>query len=460
METKTAKLLIVDDEKRMCAVLREALASSQLAITTAESGEAAWAALSLEHFDVIVSDIKMAGMSGLELLKKVKANTPETEVLLMTAYADARTAVEAMKVGAFDYIIKPFEIEELRLKIRNILDKHQLRAENRDLRVQLRERFSLENLVGQSGAMQKVYELVEKVAPTDATVIIRGESGTGKELVARAIHERSQRREAPFIAVNCSALPETLLESELFGHEKGAFTGAERQKPGRFEMAGAGTIFIDEIGDLAPATQVKLLRVLQQREFTRLGGTATLAMRARILTATNRDLEAAVRSQTFREDLYYRINVFPILLPPLRERPEDIPDLVAHFLARQSGEPVDIDASALQSMMTYGWPGNVRELENIIERALILSGGKTITLNDLPAHLRGREDPGETALRPAHELPTLDEMERHLIERAINRTGGNKSQAARMLGITRRQLYSRMERWGLPLDDENKTPRE
>lgn len=456
MEIKTAKLLIVDDEKRMCAVLREALATPQLAVTTADSGEAAWAALSLERFDVIVSDIKMAGMSGLELLKKVKASMPETEVLLMTAYADARTAVEAMKVGAFDYIIKPFEIEELRLKIRNILDKHQLQEENRDLRVQLKERFSLENLVGQSGAMQKVYELVEKVAPTDATVIIRGESGTGKELVARAIHERSRRSEAPFIAVNCSALPETLLESELFGHEKGAFTGAERQKPGRFEMADAGTIFLDEIGDLAPATQVKLLRVLQQREFTRLGGTETLTMRARILTATNRDLEAAVRSQTFREDLYYRINVFPIQLPPLRERPEDIPDLVAHFLARQNADPTGIDAAALQSMMTYGWPGNVRELENIIERALILSGGKPITLNDLPAHLRGQELQGEAALRSVHELPTLDEMERHLIERAIARAEGNKSKAARLLGITRRQLYSRMERWEMPGDDEKK----
>jgi DNA-binding NtrC family response regulator len=447
MELKSARLLIVDDEKRMCAVLREALTTPQLAVTTAESGEAAWAALSLEKFDIIVSDIKMTGMSGLDLLKKVKSASPDTEVLLMTAYADARTAVEAMKHGAFDYIIKPFEIEELRLKIRNILDKHELRQENKDLRVQLKERFSLENMVGQSGAMQKVYELVEKVAPTDATVIIRGESGTGKELVARAIHRHSRRNDQPFIAVNCSALPETLLESELFGHEKGAFTGAERQKPGRFEMAGMGTIFLDEIGDLTPATQVKLLRVLQQREFSRLGGTETLVMRARILTATNRDLEEAVRNNSFREDLYYRVNVFPITLPPLRDRVEDIPALAAHFLTLQKVDPESIDAAAVQRLMAYHWPGNVRELENIIERALILSGGNKITQADLPAHVRGQGGEHAGSIRLDQEMPTLDEMERRLIERALEKAEGNKSKAANLLGITRRQLYSRMERW-------------
>ncbi len=447
MERKSAKVLIVDDEKRMCAILREALAAPHLAVTTAESGEAAWAALSLERFDVIVSDIKMTGMSGLDLLKKVKASSPETEVLLMTAYADARTAVEAMKAGAFDYVIKPFEIEELRLKIRNILDKHQLREENRDLRVQLKERFSLDNMVGKSSAMQKVYELVEKVAPTDATVLIRGESGTGKELVARAIHLQSRRNDHPFIAVNCSALPETLLESELFGHERGAFTGAERQKPGRFELAGEGTIFLDEIGELTPATQVKLLRVLQQREFARLGGTEIVPMRARILTATNRDLEEAVKDSIFREDLYYRINVFPVVLPPLREREEDIPDLVVHFLTQKKADPDGIDAGALKCLMAYSWPGNVRELENIIERALILSGGKSIAADDLPLHVRGLGGESAPPARSAADLPTLEEMERRLIERALEKAEGNKSKAAKLLGITRRQLYSKMERW-------------
>lgn len=446
---KSAKLLLVDDEKRMCAVLKAALEKDNLAITTADSGEAAWAALSVEAFDVIVSDIKMPGMSGIELLKKVKAKTPETEVLLMTAYADTKTAVEAMKSGAYDYIIKPFEIEELRLKIRNILEKHSLREENKDLRGQLKRRFSLENMVGKSSAMQKVYELVEKVAPTDATVLIRGESGTGKELVARAIHQLSRRIEQPFIAVNCGALPESLLESELFGHEKGAFTGADRQKPGRFELAGQGTLFLDEIGDITPATQVKLLRVLQQREIVRLGGTETVKIHARTLAATNKNLEEAVGATSFREDLYYRINVFPIFLPPLRERSEDIPDLVAHFLAMQNIEPDGIEPRALQSLIEYVWPGNVRELENVIERALIMSGGKPITQEDLPQHVRGLSGAGAMAATPEADLLNLDDMERRLIERALDRAAGNKSKAAKMLGITRRQLYSKMERWSV-----------
>lgn len=451
---KSAKLLIVDDEKRMCAILREALASPDLAVTTAESGEAAWAALDLEHFDIVISDIKMTGMSGIDLLKRIKDLAPETQVLLMTAYADARTAVEAMKGGAYDYIIKPFEIEELRLKIRNILDAHQLRTENRDLRSQLGERFSLDNMVGRSAAMQNVYGLVEKVAPTDATVLIRGESGTGKELIAQAIHRLSRRRDEPFVAVNCSALPETLLESELFGHERGAFTGAERQKLGRFELAGAGTIFLDEIGELSPATQVKLLRVLQQREFVRLGGTATLQMQARILAATNRDLETAVQQGAFREDLYYRINVFPVQLPPLRERSEDIAELVAHFLQRRKADVASVEAAALDLLLAYGWPGNVRELENVIERALILSGGVAITAADLPPQVRGAAAGGSSLRTDASALPTLEEMERRLIDRALERAQGNKSVAARLLGITRRQLYSRLEHWAAGIGEK------
>ncbi len=456
---KLHKLLIVDDEKRMCAVLKAALEKEHLAVTTAGSGEAAWAALSIEAFDIIISDIKMPGMSGIDLLKRVKSRTPECEVVLMTAYADARTAVEAMKSGAYDYIIKPFEIEELRLKIRHILDKHRLREENRDLRGQLKRRYSLENMVGKSSAMQKVYELVQKVAPTDASVMIRGESGTGKELVARAIHQLGRGDAAPFIAVHCGALPESLLESELFGHEKGAFTGAEKLKPGRFELAGQGTIFLDEIGDITPATQIKLLRVLQQREIVRLGGTETVPIHARSLAATNRNLEEAVAASLFREDLYYRINVFPIFLPPLRERSEDIPDLVAHFLAAQHSDPEGIEAGAMQRLMTYGWPGNVRELENVIERALIMSGGKTITVADLPPHVRGLAPSGTLRPAPMSELPTLDDMERRLIERALEKCDGNKSKAAVLLGITRRQLYSKMERWQGESDSADEEPR-
>lgn len=441
-----SKMLIVDDERRMCIVLKTALESDELAVTTADSGEAALAAMTVDHFDVIISDIKMPGMSGLQLLERVKQDSPETEVLLMTAYADTQTAVEAMKKGAYDYIIKPFEIDELRLKVKNILEKRRLKAENINLKQQLQHRFSLENMVGKSGAMQKIYELVQKVAPSDASVLIRGESGTGKELVARAIHQLSPRCDDPFIAVNCSALPESLLESELFGYEKGAFTGADKQKPGRFELAGNGSIFLDEIGDISPAIQVKLLRVLQSKEIVRLGGTETIQTRARVLAATNRNLEEAVRSNAFREDFYYRINVFPIFLPPLRERKEDIPDLVAHFLEMQNADPQGIEPKALKLLMEYTWPGNVRELENVIERSLIMAGGQPITVKDLPPHIRGEAESPIRLDVPEDEILTLAEMERRMIRKALAKAEGNKSKAAKLLGITRRQLYSKMER--------------
>ncbi|MBN2412776.1 sigma-54-dependent Fis family transcriptional regulator [candidate division KSB1 bacterium] len=440
------RILIVDDERKMCVVLKAAFEHIGLAVTTADSGEAAIAALSLDKFDVIISDIKMPGMSGLDLLDKVKSGRPETEVLLMTAYADAQTAVNAMKKGAYDYIIKPFEIDELRHKVSHILEKHDLKAENRELRKKLRNRYSLDNMVGQSGAMQKVYELVEKVAPSDATVLVRGESGTGKELVAQAIHYTSHRKDFPFMAVNCSALPETLLESELFGYEKGAFTGADRQKPGLFEMAGKGTIFLDEIGDMTPATQVKMLRVLQAREVIHLGGAKSIPIQARTIAATNRDLEQAVKEKAFREDLYYRINVFPIFLPPLRDKKQDVPDLVAHFMRGQNADPQQIDPKALKLLMEYPWPGNVRELENVVERALIMAGDGTITINDLPPHIRGEAEMPIDIQTETDDMPTLDDMERRMIRRAIAKAGGNKTRAAEMLGITRRQLYSKMER--------------
>ncbi len=290
---------------------------------------------------------------------------------------------------------------------------------------------------------------MQKVASSDATVLIRGESGTGKELIAQAIHQLSKRHEQPFIAVNCAALPETLLESELFGHEKGAFTGADRQKPGRFELAGAGSLFLDEIGDMSPATQVKMLRVLQAREIMRVGGTETIAVQARTIAATNRNLEEAVKKSAFREDLYYRINVFPIQLPPLRDRREDIPDLVAHFLKAQNLDAHAIDPSVMSLLTAYSWPGNVRELENLIERAVIMSGGQIITPADLPPHLRGAAPAGPLA-SGGEDFPTLDDMEKNMIQKALLRAHGNKTVAAQLLGITRRQLYSKMERWGGP----------
>ena len=440
------KILIVDDERRMCAVLKTALEDKGYVVTTANSGEAAMAAFTIDQFDVVISDIRMPGMSGLEVLEKVKRQNPDSEVLLMTAYADAQTAVEAMKKGAFDYLIKPFEIDELRIKVQQILEKGHLKEENRDLKQQLKKRFSLDNMVGKSGTMQQVYQLVEKVAQSDASVLVRGESGTGKELVAQAIHQLSKRNSEPFIAVNCAALPESLLESELFGHERGAFTGAEKQKLGRFELAGQGTIFLDEIGDISPATQIKLLRVLQAREIVRVGGTETVRIQARTVAATNRNLEEAVKGNQFREDLYYRINVFPIMLPPLRERKEDIPDLVAHFLQRQNASPDSIESNALKLLMQYAWPGNVRELENVIERALIMAGKRPITARDLPPHLRGEAEMPIALTWVEDELPTIDEMQRRMIHKALAKTEGNKTKAAKLLGITRRQIYSMIER--------------
>ncbi len=440
------KILIIDDERRMCAVLKTALEDKGYAVTTANSGEAAMAAFTIDQFDVVISDIRMPGMNGLEVLERVKQSSPDTEVLLMTAYADAQTAVDAMKKGAFDYLIKPFEIDELRIKVQQILEKGRLQEENRDLKLRLKRRFSLENMVGKSGAMQQVYQLVEKVASSDATVLVRGESGTGKELVAQAIHQLSKRNFGPFVAVNCGALPEGLLESELFGHERGAFTGAEKQKLGRFELAAQGTIFLDEIGDITPATQIKLLRVLQAREIVRVGGTETIRIQARTVAATNRNLEEAVKANQFREDLYYRINVFPIMLPPLRERKEDIPDLTAYFLQRQNASADAIEPKALKLLMDYAWPGNVRELENVIERALIMAGGRAISVKDLPPHLRGEAEMPIAIDLDESELLTIDEMQRRMIQKALAKTEGNKTKAAKLLGITRRQIYSMMER--------------
>ena len=440
------KLLIIDDERRMCVVLKTALESDKLAVTTANSGEAAMAAMEVDKFDVIISDIKMPGISGMDVLERVKAKSPETEVLLMTAYADAQTAVNAMKMGAYDYIIKPFEIDELRHKVKNIIEKSDLKTENRVLKKKLIRRYSLDNMVGKSGPMQKIYELVQKVAASDATVLIRGESGTGKELVAHAIHAQSERREEPFMPVNCGALPDTLLESELFGYEKGAFTGADKLKPGMFEIAGKGSIFLDEIGDMSMATQVKILRVLQAREIIHLGGAKTIPIKARTIAATNRNLEEAVKDKSFREDLYYRINVFPIFLPPLRERKEDIPDLVGHFLQQQNVAPDAVEAKALHLLMQYAWPGNVRELENVIERSLIMSGADYIGVTNLPPHIRGEAEMPLAADIHTDELLPIDEMERRMIQKALAKTDGNKTKAAQMLGISRRQLYSMMER--------------
>jgi len=440
-------ILVVDDEAKMCVLLKAALEGDGYAVTTANSGTAAINAILMQRFDVIITDLRMDGADGLAVLDAAKKRDASTEVVLMTAYASAATAVEAMKKGAYDYVTKPFEMDELKIKIKNILKKNSLEKENTALRRELKERYSLNNMVGKSGVMQEVYKLVEKVAPSDATVLIRGESGTGKELVAQAIHQLGPRANKPFVTINCAALPETLLESELFGYEKGAFTGADKRKSGLFETAEGGTIFLDEIGEMTTTTQVKLLRAIQNRQVTHLGGTAPITIHARTIAATNRDLEEAIKSGTFREDLYYRINVFPIHLPPLRKRREDIPELVEHFIRKFAGKDHPIEPLAMEQLMLYSWPGNVRELENVIERSLIMAGSRPISMEDLPPQFHVR-----TKLPTQFDIPesgiNLEEMEKKLVHRAIEKAKGNKSKAAKLLGITRRKLYSMLERLG------------
>ncbi len=439
-------ILIVDDERKMAVVLQAAFEEDGYAVEIAQSGEDALAKFRQNPVPLVITDLKMPDMSGIDVLEAVKKLRPDAEVILMTAYATAQTAVEAMKKGAYDYVIKPFSLEELKLRARHVFEKRQLEQHNRQLQNELQEKYSIENMVGRSGKMQDVYKMVHKVAPSDATVLILGESGTGKELVARAIHYLSPRRDKPFVAVNCAALPENLLESELFGFEKGAFTGADRRKLGQFELAGEGTIFLDEIAEMTPAIQVKLLRVLQNREFMRLGGTEVIEMKARVIAATNQSLEELILDGRFREDLYYRINVFPIMLPPLRSRKEDIPDLVQHFL--QKYKPgAEITAEAMTVLQRYDWPGNVRELENVIERALIMAGDQPIRPEDLPAQLSSRPSVATDAFDIPDEGIDLEEVEKRLLFRAIEKAGGNKTRAAQLLGITRRKLYSMLERF-------------
>ncbi|RKY60358.1 MAG: hypothetical protein DRP94_00795 [Candidatus Latescibacterota bacterium] len=438
-----AKILVVEDEPKMAFLLEAELNDAGHRATSVTDGREAVRRVEREHFDIVITDLRMEGMDGIEVLERVKGLDPQTEVVLITAYATAQTAVEAMKKGAYDYIIKPFDIEELKLLIKKIEEKQGLLYEN----ALLQEKARREGLLvgGRSPAMRKVLELIDKVAPTDATVLVLGESGTGKELVARRIHHTSPRRDKPLVAVHCATFPENLLESELFGYERGAFTGANRRKVGHFEYADGGTIFLDEVGELPASVQAKLLRFLQERQFTRLGGVEPVRVDVRVIAATNRDLEREVREGRFREDLFYRLNVFPIELPPLRERREDIPLLVEHFLRQRNRPPDVVSPEAMEALLAYDWPGNVRELENVIERALILAGEGRITPDLLPF---GRPKAGAKVELP-DEGVNLEEVERELITQALEKAGWNKAKAAKLLGITRRRLYSRMEALGI-----------
>jgi len=457
------RILVVDDERSMRELLTIVLRREGHHVLLADTGEVALATLERETIDVLISDIRMPGMSGVDLLRAAKRLDPDIVGIMITAFASTETAVEALRLGAYDYITKPFDVEELRAKIRNALERRDLRQENVLLKRALRTASAFANIVGRSKPMEAVFDLIETVAPTNSTILVTGESGTGKELVARAIHVNSMRRDRAFVALNCGALPETLLESELFGHMRGAFTGAAVTKKGLLEMAEHGTVFLDEISEMSPMMQVKLLRVLQERTFRRLGGTEEIVVDIRIITATNRDLSRLVAEGKFREDLFYRINVIPIHVPPLRERREDIGLLAEHFLAKyreQMGKSIGgISADAVGCLEAFDWPGNVRQLENVIERAVALERGPVVQLDSLPADIRlpaaapGSIGASEQPIQlPAHglDLPRhLEDRERGLVEQALKQADGRHDRAAKLLGITPRQLRHLLDKYGL-----------
>jgi DNA-binding NtrC family response regulator len=450
-----ANILIVEDEPRMRRLLEISLSEDGHSVHTSGDAESGLLHLRKAAADLVVTDLKLPGMYGLEFLQEGKRLNPAMPFIVMTAYGSVETAVDAMKAGASDYVLKPFTMAEMKLVINKELDVQQVRDENVRLKEALGKRYHFQNIVGRSKKMQEVLALVERVAPTNSTVLIGGESGVGKDLIARAIHQNSRRASGPFIKINSTAIPDTLFESELFGFERGAFTGAMASKPGKFELADKGTLFLDEIGDVPAAIQVKLLRVLQEREFERLGGTKTLKVDLRMIAATNRDLRAALEEGTFREDLYYRLNVVPIDIPPLREHKEDIPDLVNHFLARFAAdsekEIESITPAALDALMEYHWPGNIRQLENSIERAVALSSGRVIDEKEI--HLDTRQNKtGVMSASASQFLPegmTLEQWEDNMIREALRRANGNKSQAARLLGLSRNALRYRLGKLGV-----------
>ena len=457
-----ATILIVEDEARMRRLLELDLSEAGYQTFSSADAEKGLDLLRREQIDLVLTDLKLPGLGGLDFLQAAKRLNGALPVVVMTAYGSVETAVEAMKAGASDYVLKPFALAEMRLVVQKELDVRHLREENRSLREALGRQYNHPNIVARSAKMQEVLALVERVAATPSTVLIGGESGVGKDLIAHLIHQRSSRSSGPCVKINSTAIPENLLESELFGYEKGAFTGAAASKPGKFELADKGTLFLDEIGDVPPATQVKLLRVLQEREFERLGGTRTIKVDVRLIAATNRDLRAALEQGTFREDLYYRLNVVPIDIPPLREHKEDIPDLANLFLIRlglRSQKKLEgIKPEALRKLMDFHWPGNVRELENIVERACALAPGPFIEASDIQIdHVAGRNPSGEAPLLP--EGKTLDQWEDELIREAYRRANGNKSEAARMLGLSRNALRYRLEKIGIP-DESSKAPQD
>ena len=452
------RILVVDDEASQRELVSGYLKKQGYQVLAASGGEQALEIFRREAVELILTDQRMPDLSGLDLLKAARLINPETQVIVMTAYGNVEAAVEAMKEGAIDYLIKPLNLDELRQKIQRIVERHRLYSENLALREELKTRHRIEGIIGESGQMIEVVSLVHRVAPSDATVLIRGESGTGKELIAKAIHYAGPRAARPLVRVNCAALPENLLESELFGHEKGSFTGAIATRKGRFELADTGTLFLDEIGDLPFHLQAKLLRVLQEREFERIGSSQPIKVNVRIISATHRDLEALMRAGQFRDDLYYRLNVVTILVPPLRERREDLPVLMDHFLkifAAKNGKVLrGFSREARDALLRYDYPGNVRELENLIERAAVLCRGDVIGQGDLPLTLEEPEGAGE----PERGLTAAVEgLERRMIKDALKRADGVQTRAADFLGITERALRYKLKKYGLQGEDGGTT---
>jgi DNA-binding NtrC family response regulator len=454
------RVLIVEDEAAIRLALTGLLRREGYEVVQSECGDDALARLEAEAFDFVLTDLALGrGASGLDVLRTSRERQPETPVVMITAHGNEKIAVEAMKLGAEDYVPKPFDNDEIRLVVRRALERTRLSRENRELRARIERDFGLGNLVGRGSGMRRVFETIRKVAETDLTVLIRGESGTGKELVAQALHEASARKAGPFVAVNCAAISRELVESELFGHEKGAFTGAEARRAGRFEAAHGGTIFLDEIGDMAPDTQAKVLRVLQERRFERVGGGQPIEVDVRIVAATHRDLEKDVKADRFREDLYYRLKVVELQLPPLRERPEDLPTLAERFLAEVAGRlgrpQKRLSAEALGALVRHGWPGNVRELRNVIEQAAVLSAGEEIEVAEL-----GLSGPASEAGAGAAALPfpdakraAVERFEREFLLRALREHDGNISRTAEAIGMVRQSLQLKIRELGLRDED-------
>ena len=454
MMKKKTKILIVDDDSAHRAMLRTLLGGWGYDVLEANDGSRAIEAVYERAFDLILMDIRMIKVSGLEALREIKTYNPAIPVIIMTAYSSVETALEALKNGAYDYLTKPLDFDELQLTMERAMDHTHLREENRLLRESLGSQFDRHHIIGRSTAMVQLLETVAQVAPTEATVLIDGESGTGKEMISGAIHFNSPRKIGPFVTINCAAITETLLESELFGHEKGAFTGAHRRKEGRFVQARGGTLFLDEISEMSPAMQVKLLRVLQEREITRVGGEEVIRVDVRVIAATNRDLLREIMEEGFREDLYYRLNVVNLTLPPLRERREDIPLLVQHFLdifSKKNNKSIKgFTPQAMDRLIRHDWPGNVRELMNAVERGVVLSRSDYLGEADFPLVIR------ETQIEETQPLldnlsvdMPLDEVERQTILKTLDLAGGNKSEAARRLGITRKTLHKKLKKYGV-----------